>query len=66
MKEKILEICNDLNRMRITVGEAQQQLLDLFAVNNSALIKGCKTVIDGYEADGMEGMRSRDEVFYIF
>ena len=36
MKEQILEICNKLNRMQITVSEAQEQLLDLFAVSNSA------------------------------
>lgn len=29
-----------------------------------ALTEACKTVVDGYEGDGMEGMRNRDEVFY--
>jgi hypothetical protein len=43
---------------------ARKQLLDLFAVSNSALIEGCKTVVDGYEGDGMENMQNRDEVFY--
>lgn len=30
----------------------------------SQLEKACQTVVDGYEGDGMEGMRIRDEVFY--
>ena len=33
MNEKILEICNKLNRMQITVQEAHEQLLDLFSVS---------------------------------
>lgn len=64
MKEEIYKICTQLNDGQISVTEATQQLLDLFAVSNSALIEGCKTVVDGYEGDGMENMQNRDEVFY--
>ena len=64
MKEKIYKICTQLNDGQIAVTEATEQLLDLFAVRNSALIEGCKTVVDGYEGDGMENMQNRDEVFY--
>jgi hypothetical protein len=64
MKEKIYKICTQLNDGQIAVTEATEQLLDLFAVSNSALIEGCKTVVDGYEGDGMENMQNRDEVFY--
>ena len=35
MEEKLLEICNRLNRMQITVSEAHEQLLDLFSVSGS-------------------------------
>jgi hypothetical protein len=66
MKEQIYKICTQLNDGQIAVTEATEQLLDLFAVSNSALIEGCKTVVDGYEGDGMEGMRNRDEVFYEY
>ena len=64
MKETINNICTQLNDRQITVTEATGQLLDLFAVSNSALIKGCKTVVDGYEGDGMENMQNRDKVLY--
>jgi hypothetical protein len=32
MDEKVLEICNKLNRIQITVSEAHEQLLSLFSV----------------------------------
>ena len=64
MKEQIYRICSQLNDGQIAVTQATEQLLDLFAVSNSALIEGCKTVVDGYEGDGMENMQNRDEVFY--
>jgi hypothetical protein len=64
MKEEIYKICTQLNDGQIAVTQATEQLLDLFAVSNSALIEGCKTVVDGYEGDGMENMGNRDEVFY--
>jgi hypothetical protein len=64
MKDKIQQIIISAQLGGINSIEAAQQVLDLFAVSNSALIEGCKTVVDGYEADGMEGMRNRDEVFY--
>ena len=38
MKEQMHEILMNLNRGRIAVSEAQEQLLDLFAVSGSALI----------------------------
>jgi hypothetical protein len=64
MKEQIYKICTQLNDGQIAVTEATEQLLNLFAVSSSALIEGCKTVVDGYEGDGMENMGNRDEVFY--
>jgi len=30
------------------------------------LLDACKTVVDGYETDGMEQMMHRDEVFYKY
>lgn len=38
MKEQMHEILMNLNRGRITVSEAQEQLLDLFDVSGSAFI----------------------------
>ena len=38
MKEQMHEILMNLNRGRIAVSEAQEQLLDLFDVSGSALI----------------------------
>jgi hypothetical protein len=64
MKEEIYKICTQLNNGQIDITQATEQLLDLFAISNSALIEGCKTVVDGYEGDGMENMKNRDEVFY--
>ena len=64
MKDKTYKICTQLNDGQISVTQATEQLLDLFAVSNSALIEGCKTVVDGYEGDGMENMQNRDGVFY--
>lgn len=64
MKKEIRQICAELNDGQIAVAEATEKLLDLFSVSNSALIEGCKTVVDGYENDGMENMQIRDEVFY--
>lgn len=37
MEERLLEICNKLNRMQITVSEAHEQLLSLFSVSESTL-----------------------------
>ena len=62
--EKIDQILESLYDRVIEPMEAKEQLLDLFAVSNSALIEGCKTVVNGYEDDGMENMQNRDEVFY--
>jgi len=33
-------------------------------VSSSNMRKALQTVVDGYESDGMENMRIRDEVFY--
>lgn len=38
---------------------------DLFN-ENKKLREACKTVVDGYESDGMEGMGTRDDVFYKY
>jgi hypothetical protein len=64
MKEEILDIAKKLYHNHLTPETATNLLLDLFAVSNSALIEGCKIVVDGYEGDGMENMQNRDEVFY--
>lgn len=66
MKNEILDIAKKLYHNHLTPEIATNLLLDLFAVSNSALIDGCKTVVEGYEGDGMEGMRNRDEVFYEY
>jgi hypothetical protein len=38
MKEKIHEILMELNRGRIAVSEAQEQLLDLFGVSSAVCV----------------------------
>ena len=43
MKEQMHEILMNLNRWRIAVSEAQEQLLDLFSVSNSVLIDYIET-----------------------
>ena len=44
--------------------EEQPEAASLTKISNSALMDACKTVVDGYEGDGMENMEIRDEVFY--
>ena len=66
MKNEILDIAKKLYHNHLTPEIATNLLLDLFAVSNSGLIDGCKTVVEGYKGDGMEGMRNRDEVFYEY
>lgn len=51
MKEQILEICNRLNRMQITVSEANQQLLDLFDVSKRHLIQSILEDMDSKHSE---------------
>jgi hypothetical protein len=64
MRKGIDNILEEYYQKRIDLLEVRKQLLLLFSVSNSALIGACKTVVDGYEGDGMENMQNRDEVFY--
>lgn len=65
MKKNIIHILRQFKENdEYTIAQAEHELLDLFIVSNEVLIEACKTVINGYESDGMEGMRNRDEVFY--
>ena len=49
MKEQMHEILMNLNRGRIAVSEAQEQLLDLFSVSHSALLDDLKVTNALYE-----------------
>ena len=61
IREKIAGIITHTHKTPL---EQADEILLLFSVSNSALIVACKTVVDGYEGDGMENMKNRDDVFY--
>jgi hypothetical protein len=38
--------------------------IDRLKAENAEFFAALKTIVEGYETDGMEGMMTRDEVFY--